>query len=94
LTGLLPSQQVIFQQPTQREYKISANLINPGKHVIAIRVWDCFGGGRLINRDASALLLQPPRVVVEVPAKAPGFYHADYRKNCQRGDEPYCYYNW
>jgi beta-galactosidase len=77
-----------------RDYTIPANLIKPGKNVIAVRVWDRFGGGGLTNTDPTSLLLQLPRVVVEVPVKVPGFYHADYREDFQLGDEPYRYYNW
>ena len=83
-----------------RDYTIPANLIKPGKNVIAVRVWDRFGGGGLTNSDASALLLQSPRFAAEAAAateaavKAPGFYHADYREDFQLGDEPYRYYNW
>jgi sialate O-acetylesterase len=82
----------------QREYVIPANLIKPGKNVIAVRVWDRYGGGGLTSGDASVLLLQSPRLTAEAEAKAavkvPGFYHPDYREDFELGDEPYRYYNW
>ncbi|HEX8832803.1 MAG TPA: glycoside hydrolase family 2 TIM barrel-domain containing protein [Abditibacteriaceae bacterium] len=82
----------------QRDYVIPANLIKPGKNVIAVRVWDRYGGGGITARDASTLLLQSPRAAAEAEAKAvikaPGFYHPDYREDFELGDEPYRYYNW
>jgi beta-galactosidase len=83
----------------QREYIIPANLVKPGKNVIAVRVWDRYGGGGLTG-DAISLLLQSPRLTAEVEARAkaagktPGFYHPDYREDFELGDEPYRYYNW
>jgi hypothetical protein len=82
-----------------RQYTISANLIKPGKNVIAVRVWDRFSDGG-INGNADSLLLQSPRLAAEAAAaaeaavKAPGFYHPDYRADFELGDEPYRYYNW
>ena len=74
----------------QREYTIPANLIKPGKNVIAIRVWDKFGGGGFTGGDAKKMLLKSPKVWV----KAPGLYHPDYREDFELGDDPYRYYNW
>jgi hypothetical protein len=74
----------------QREYTIPANLIKPGKNVIAIRLWDKFGGGGFTSGDAKKMLLKSPKVWV----KAPGLYHPDYREDFDLGDEPYRYYNW
>jgi beta-galactosidase len=80
----------------QREYIIPANLIKPGKNVIAVRVWDRYRGGGLTSGDASALTLQSPRVTSEAKTivKDPGFYHPDYREDFELGDDPYRYYNW
>jgi beta-galactosidase len=74
----------------KREYSIPANLVKEGKNVIAVRVWDRYGGGGFTSGEANALLLQSARVQI----KAPGFYHADYREDWELGDEPYRYYNW
>jgi beta-galactosidase len=82
-----------------RDYTIPANLIKPGKNVIAVRVWDRFGGGG-ITGTANTMLLQSPRLVAEAAAaaaavvKPPSFYHPDYRADFELGDEPYRYYNW
>jgi beta-galactosidase len=82
----------------QRDYIIPANLIRPGKNVIAVRVWDRYGGGGLTSGNEGALLLHSPRATAEAEAKAavkvPGFYHPDYREDFELGDEPYRYYNW
>jgi hypothetical protein len=74
----------------QREYTIPANLIKPGKNVIAVRVWDVYGGGGLTSSDAKILQLKSPKVT----AKLADMYHPDYRDDFDLGDEPYRYYNW
>jgi beta-galactosidase len=75
----------------QREYTIPANLIKPGKNVIAIRVRDKFGGGGFTHRDEKKMQLKSPKVWVK---KAVSMYHPDYREDFELGDEPYRYYNW
>ncbi len=74
----------------QREYTIPANLVKPGKNVIAVRVWDKFGGGGFTGSDVKGLQLKSPKVWV----KPAGMYHPDYREDFDLGDEPYRYYNW
>jgi hypothetical protein len=74
----------------QREYKIPASLVKPGKNVIAIRVWDIYGGGGFTTRDPKMLQLKSLRVWV----KPADMYHPDYRADFDLGDEPYRYYNW
>jgi sialate O-acetylesterase len=74
----------------QREYTIPANLIKPGKNVIAVRVWDKFGGGGFTGSDAKKLQLKSPKAWV----KPADMYHPDYREDFDLGDEPYRYYNW
>jgi beta-galactosidase len=73
-----------------REYTIPANLIKPGKNVIAVRVWDKYGGGGFSTRDAKVLRLKSPKLWV----KPADMYHPDYREDFELGDEPYRYYNW
>lgn len=75
----------------QREYMIPANLVKPGKNVIAVRVWDKFGGGGFTSGKPDGLMIQSGRVQ---QAKAAGLYHPDYREDFELGDEPYRYYNW
>jgi hypothetical protein len=74
----------------QREYTIPANLVKPDKNVIAVRVWDRYGGGGFTSRDVKTLELKSPEVWV----KPVGIYHPDYREDFELGDEPYRYYNW
>jgi beta-galactosidase len=74
----------------KREYTIPANLVKAGKNVIAVRVWDRFGGGGFSSNMPTELVLQSPRV----QAKVAGLYHPDYREDWELGDEPYRYYNW
>jgi hypothetical protein len=74
----------------QREYTIPANLVKPGKNVIAVRVWDRFGGGGFTSSDANKLRLKSQKVWVN-PV---GMYHPDYREDFDMGDDPYRYYNW
>jgi beta-galactosidase len=74
----------------QREYTVPAQLVKPGKNVIAVRVWDRYGGGGFTNRDAKVMQLKSPKVWVR-PAD---MYHPDYREDFELGDEPYRYYNW
>ena len=74
----------------QREYKIPASLVKAGKNVIAIRVWDIYGGGGFTTRDPKMLQLKSLRVWV----KPADMYHPDYRADFDLGDEPYRYYNW
>ena len=73
-----------------REYKIPASLVKPGKNVIAIRVWDVYGGGGFTTRDPKMFQLKSPRAWV----KPADMYHPDYREDWELGDEPYRYYNW
>jgi beta-galactosidase len=77
-----------------RDYTVPASMVRTGKNVIAVRVWDRFGGGGLTTNDPSSLLLQSSRVATEVTVNAVGFYHPDYREDFELGDEPYRYYNW
>jgi len=74
----------------QREYTIPASLVKRGKNVIAVRVWDKFGGGGFTTDDAKKLQLKSPKVWV----KPADLYHPDYREDFEMGDEPYRYYNW
>ena len=73
----------------QREYTIPASLVKPGKNVIAVRVWDVYGGGGFTSKDVKALQLKSPKAWV----KPADMYHPDYREDFELSDEPYHYYN-
>jgi beta-galactosidase len=74
----------------KREYSIPASLVKAGKNVIAVRIWDRYGGGGFTSSAAEPLTLKSTRV----QTKPAGFYHPDYREDWELGDEPYRYYNW
>jgi hypothetical protein len=44
-----------------REYTIPANLVRRRKNVIAVRVWDKFGGGGFTSGDRNKLQLKSPK---------------------------------
>jgi hypothetical protein len=72
----------------RRLYIIPAAKASAGKHVLAVRVWDRFGGGGFTSA-AEDVYLKP--VQSSVPAT---LYHADYRADFEFGDDPYRYYRW
>jgi beta-galactosidase len=75
----------------KREYAVPANLLRKGQNVLAVRVWDRFGGGGFMGVEADMRLGFPS----EAPKpKGPGLYHADYREDFEQGDEPHRFYNW
>jgi len=72
-----------------RVYTLPQWMVTPGKHVIAIRVFDHFGGGGMTEHDPSTLLMKvadPPR------RRTP--YVSDYRTDRANGDNPFRYYRW
>jgi beta-galactosidase len=72
-----------------RTYEVPAKLVKPGKNVIAIRIWDCYGGGGIFNSA-------PKREITlkEKPKEAVGLYHLDYRTDFELGDNPFRYFRW
>jgi hypothetical protein len=73
-----------------RRYAIPAGLATPGRHVIAVRVFDHFGGGGMVGRSGD-LALEP---ATSLAAPAAPLYHSDYRADFPLGDDPYRYYRW
>lgn len=71
-----------------REYKLPPGLIKPGRNVIAVRVWDQFGGGGF-NGPIARMKLSP-----ETRRDVAPLYHRDYRTDFELGDDPYRYYRW
>jgi beta-galactosidase len=71
-----------------RSYTIPAEKATPGKHTIAVRVWDRFGGGGFTGL-ADDLYIKPAKTVA--PAS---MYHPDYRTDFDLGDDPYRYVRW
>jgi beta-galactosidase len=71
-----------------RVYTIPAGLVKPGENVIAVRVFDHFGGGGLGGAKGDMFL------TVEQDAEPESFYHPDYRDDFDYGDDPYRYCRW
>jgi beta-galactosidase len=82
------SQGTESEHSVERKYMVPGALVKAGKNVIAIRVWDSFGGGGL-GGPAQNLFLQPAQ-----SDATENFYHADYISDFDMGDDPYRYYNW
>jgi hypothetical protein len=75
----------------KRQYAVPASMLRAGKNVLAVRVWDRFGGGGFTGTEDEMRLGFP----AEAPKpKGPGMYHADYREDFELGDEPHRFYNW
>jgi hypothetical protein len=73
-----------------RLYTVPGNLVKPGSHVIAVRIFDHFNGGGLVGK-ANELRLTPK----EKPANTPAaLYHPDFLTDFSQGDDPYRYYRW
>ncbi len=75
----------------KREYTVPAKLVKQGANVIAVRVWDKFGGGGILTNQPTELSLES---TIIPKAKVATLYHPDYREDFELGDEPYRYYNW
>ncbi len=72
----------------KRRYLIPARMVKPGEeNRIAVRVFDHFGGGGFTGRPEE-MSIEPKR-----PGEV-GWYHADYLRDFERGDDPYRYYRW
>jgi hypothetical protein len=72
-----------------RLYTIPEGLIQPGKNVIAVRLFDRFGGGGFFGKPEELQL----RPLVEDKPRIP-YYHQDYRADFEHGDDPYRYKRW
>jgi hypothetical protein len=70
-----------------REYKLNAKQTTPGKHVLAVRIFDHKGGGGFAGPTA-LMAIRPP-----VEAKL-GLYYPDFREDHDLGDDPARYKRW
>jgi beta-galactosidase len=70
-----------------RNYIVPGRLVKAGRNVIAVRVWDHFGGGGF-NSLAADMTLRPDA------GAAPLLYHPDYRTDFILGDDPFRYKRW
>jgi len=74
----------------RRTYTIPGRLVKPGENVIAIRVFDCYGGGGFFGAS-------PKREIVlkeDDKVKPVDLYHHDYRTDFELGDNPFRYFRW
>jgi hypothetical protein len=67
---------------------VPAGALKPGRNVIAVRIWDQFGGGGFNGPKPEMRLSPLPR-----EDRHP-LYHRDYRSDYPLGDDPYRYYRW
>lgn len=72
----------------RRTYKIPASLVRPGRNVIAIVLFDRFGGGGM-GGPAKQMTLEPASQI-----RWEDYYDADYRTDYPLGDDPYRYTRW
>ena len=73
-----------------RLYTVPGRLVTPGRHVIAVRVFDHFGGGGMYG-PVEALALTPKEPLAP---PLPPLYYPDWRADFPLGDDPYRYYRW
>jgi len=74
----------------KRSYTIPARLVKPGENVIAIRIFDWYGGSGFFGAS-------PKREIVlkeENKVKPVSLYHHDYRTDFELGDNPFRYFRW
>lgn len=86
-----------------RNYRIPGNLVQAGRNVLAVRVWNERGRGGLIGNPGAdwpgekslviddSLWLAPADTT---PGRFLGLYHPDYRNDHGWGDDPYRYWKW
>jgi len=73
-----------------RRYVIPGRLVTPGRHVLAIRIYNNFGGGGMTG-NPQQLFITPAQAVVKPPEPA---YLPGWREDAALGDDPYRYYRW
>lgn len=71
------------------KYRLTPEMVKPGKNVLAVRIWNVSGSGGWGNPAATKLTIGLTDAVV-----LPEFYHADYRNDFKDGDDPYRYFRW
>jgi beta-galactosidase len=71
----------------QRRYTVPGRLVKAGRNVLAVRLWDWYGGGGFYSL-ASEMTLRP------TDGKEALLYHSDYRTDFITGDDPFRYKRW
>jgi len=72
----------------KRNYRIPGKLVKAGKAVLALRVFDRFGGGGF-GGQRGEMFIKP-----DAGAAAGNWYHRDYRSDFELGDDPFRYFRW
>jgi len=70
---------------------IPAAQVKAGRNVIAVRIFDNYGGGGF-NGTTDQLSLRP--TAKAGVTKPTSLYSPDYREDFELGDDPYRYYRW
>lgn len=73
-----------------RIYTVPAKLVKKGNNVIAVRLFDCFGGGGMFTSPLKRELTLKPEDII----KPAGLYNPDYRTDFDLGDNPFRYFRW
>lgn len=90
INGILVGKTGIEKEPVWnlvRKYLVPAGLLKEGSNVIAIRIWDTFGGGGLMSSPKKRELRQAKDNTI-------GLYHNDYIDDFEMGDDPFRYFRW
>ena len=75
---------------TPRNYVVPGKLVNAGRNVIAVRLFDRFNEGGFVGNKGLPMSLGPK----PEGAGSVGCYYPDYRTDFPMGDNPYRYYRW
>ena len=89
--GVLIGKTGIEKEPVwsyDRTYTIPAKLVKQGSNVIAIRIFDTYGGGGIMPSQKRR------EIVPAIKRKVQGFYHPDYIDDFAMGDDPFRYFRW
>lgn len=73
----------------EREYRIPGWAVKEGENVIAIRVFDRYGGGGMTAHNPDRLQLS-----LASPPELPSAYVPGYRPDRENGDSPFRYFRW
>jgi sialate O-acetylesterase len=91
INGKLVGKTGIEKEPVwnyNRTYTIPAGVLNAGANVMAIRIFDTYGGGGIMPS------LKKREIALKVPKKFPQLYHPDYIEDFEMGDDPFRYFRW
>ena len=73
-----------------RSYLVPGRLVQAGRNVIAVRLFDRFNEGGFVGNKGLPMSLRPK----PEGDGALGSYYPDYRNDFPMGDNPYRYYRW